>query len=115
MFDGESEHIRMVPGGCICCVSNVAMRVALTDLIRRQRPDRVLIEPAGLGHPAGALDHLRESEQAGQIDLRATLCLIDPRRIKELCLGESEIFQDQIHMADVLIEHKWILSNDVDE
>ena len=115
MLDGESEHIRMVPGGCICCVSNVAMGVALTDLIRRQRPDRVLIEPTGLGHPAGVLDLLRNSEKAGQIDLRATLCLVDPRRIKELSLSGSQVFQDQIHMADVLIGHKWDLSNDVDK
>ncbi|MBC25619.1 MAG: cobalamin biosynthesis protein P47K [Rhodospirillaceae bacterium] len=115
MFDGESEQIRMVPGGCICCVSNVAMGVALTDLIRRQRPDRILIEPTGLGHPAGVLDLLRRSEQAGQIDLRATLCLVDPRRVNELSVGESEVFQDQIHMADVLIGHKWDLSNNVDK
>ena len=115
ILGGESENIRMVPGGCICCVSNVAMGVALTDLIRRQRPDRVLIEPTGLGHPGGVLDLLRDSEQAGQIDLRATLCLVDPRRIKELSLSESEVFQDQIHMADVLIGHKWDLSNDVDK
>lgn len=107
---GESDRVRMVPGGCICCVGNVAMGVALTDLIRTQRPDRILIEPTGLGHPAGILDLLREAEQAGQIALRATVCLVDPRRIAELTEAESEVFQDQIHMADVLIGHKWDLA-----
>ena len=115
IFDGETDNIRMVPGGCICCVSNVAMGVALTDLIQRQQPDRVLIEPTGLGHPAGILDLLREAEQAGQIELRATLCLLDPRRIEEWDAIESQVFQDQVHMADVLIGHKWDLLTDTDK
>ncbi|MBL25782.1 MAG: cobalamin biosynthesis protein P47K [Rhodospirillaceae bacterium] len=111
---GDSDRVRMVPGGCICCVGNVAMGVALADLIRKQRPDRILIEPTGLGHPTGILDLLREAEQAGQISLHATICLVDPRRIDELSDAESEVFQDQIHMADVLIGHKWDLADDTD-
>ena len=100
---GDDDLIRMVPGGCICCVGNMAMGVALADLIRKVSPARLLIEPTGLGHPAGVLDLLREAESVGQIDLRATICLVDPRRLAEINEAESEIFQDQIHMADALI------------
>lgn len=108
---GDDDLIRMVPGGCICCVGNMAMGVALADLIRKVSPARLLIEPTGLGHPAGVLDLLREAESVGQIDLRATICLVDPRRLAEINEAESEIFQDQIHMADALIAHKCDLSN----
>lgn len=110
----ESDAIRMVPGGCICCVGNVAMGVALIDIIRKLSPDRILIEPTGLGHPAGILDLLREAEGAGQIDLRATVCLVDPRRIDELNDAESDVFQDQIHMADGLVAHKCDLASDAE-
>ena len=110
-YSGNDNPIRMVPGGCICCVSNMAMGVALTDLIRKVSPARLLIEPTGLGHPAGVLDLLREAESAGQINLRVTVCLVDPRRLNELNDAESEIFQDQIHMADALIAHKCDLAS----
>lgn len=108
---GDDDPIRMVPGGCICCVGNMAMGVALADLIRKVSPARLVIEPTGLGHPAGILDLLREAENAGQIELRATICLVDPRRLAELNEAESETFQDQIHMADALIAHKCDLAN----
>jgi len=48
--------IREIPGGCICCVMNVPMREAVAEIFQRSRPDRLLIEPTGLGHPAGILD-----------------------------------------------------------
>jgi G3E family GTPase len=110
--EGQQDNVRMVPGGCICCVGNVAMGVALADLIRSRKPDRILIEPTGLGHPAGILDLLREAEGAGQIALRATLCLVDPRRLYALTEAESEVFQDQIHMADAVIAHKTDLASE---
>ena len=41
-----------IPGGCLCCVSAQMFTVGLNRLIRQQDPDRILIEPTGLGHPA---------------------------------------------------------------
>ena len=54
--------IREIPGGCMCCVANVSMRMAITEILRRAKPDRLLIEPTGLGHPAGILDELRKDD-----------------------------------------------------
>ncbi len=35
-----------------CCVNGLPMQVGLNTLLRRGKPDRLLIEPTGLGHPA---------------------------------------------------------------
>lgn len=43
--------IRTAPPGCACCVGNVPFRVALTRLMRGERPDALIVE-------LGALDHL---------------------------------------------------------
>ena len=58
-------HIREVPGGCMCCAAGLPMQIALSQLLRRARPHRLLIEPTGLGHPLEVLrtlssDHNRE-------------------------------------------------------
>ncbi len=44
--------MRQLPGGCICRVSAQMFTVGLNRLIRHENPDRVLIDPTGLSHPA---------------------------------------------------------------
>ncbi len=97
--------VRTIAGGCLCCVASPGMALALRDILR-QKPDRILIEPSGLGHPAGLFDLLREAEKAGTIDLRATLCLVDARKLADSRYAENETFHDQAQMADVLLASK---------
>lgn len=105
--------VRTIAGGCLCCVASPGMALALRDILR-QKPDRILIEPSGLGHPAGLFDLLREAEKAGAIDLRATLCLIDARKLADPRLADNETFLDQAQMADVLLASKCDLASDED-
>ncbi len=35
----------------MCCVNGLPMQVGLNTLLRQGKPDRLLIEPTGLGHP----------------------------------------------------------------
>jgi len=102
----DGVAVREVAGGCICCSAGLPLRVALVDLLRRARPDRLLVEPTGLGHPAGIVDTLREEHLARAIDLRAVICLVDPRRLPALVADGSEVFRDQVQIADVLIASK---------
>ncbi len=43
--------LKEIPGGCMCCVNGLPMQVGLNTLLRQGKPDRLLIEPTGLGHP----------------------------------------------------------------
>ena len=54
----EGIFIREVPGGCMCCASGLPMQIALNQLLARARPDRLIIEPTGLGHPKEVLQVL---------------------------------------------------------
>ncbi len=56
IFSGQQTEmqgvfVREVPGRCMCCVAGVPMKVALNQLLAKAKPDRLLIEPTGLGHP----------------------------------------------------------------
>jgi G3E family GTPase len=102
----EGVHVREVAGGCLCCIAGVALQVALTILLRESRPDRLLIEMSGMGHPGGVLFSLREGSLSSALDLRATLCLVDPRDVDEPEIRNAQIFQDQVHLADVLVANK---------
>jgi G3E family GTPase len=98
--------IREVPGGCMCCVSGLPMQMALNRLLIAAKPDRLLIEPTGLGHPQEVIKSLRQPHYATVIDLRATLTLIDPRRTRDSRYTRNATFIQQIAVADVLVANK---------
>lgn len=57
----DDVTIAEIPGGCLCCVNGVPFQVGLTRLLRRARPDRLLIEASGLGHPGPLIRQLAQA------------------------------------------------------
>ncbi len=106
LLQSEGATIREVAGGCLCCVAGVPMQVGLNVLISRVRPDRLLIEPTGLGHPARVLALLESSSYRELIDLRATICVVDPRKLTDARYLSHASFQDQARLADVILANK---------
>jgi len=66
-----------IPGGCLCCVSGAPFQVGLNRLLRRTRPDRLFIEPSGLGHPLALLEQLRQPPWDGVLALQPPVMLLD--------------------------------------
>ncbi len=106
--------VREVPGGCMCCVAGLPMQIGLNMLIQREKPDRLLIEPTGLGHPSKILETLTGDLYAGTLNLASTLCLVDPRRLSEEKVRSNVQFNDQVAVADVLVANKTDLCNEQD-
>ncbi|MTD26493.1 CobW family GTP-binding protein [Erwinia sorbitola] len=98
--------LKEIPGGCMCCVNGLPMQVGLNMLLKQAKPDRLLIEPTGLGHPKQILDMLSAAVYQPWIDLRATLCLLDPRQLADRRVVENENFRDQLAAADIIIANK---------
>ena len=98
--------LKEIPGGCMCCVNGLPMQVGLNTLLRQGKPDRLLIEPTGLGHPKQILDILTAAVYEPWIDLRATLCVLDPRQLLDPKVVANENFRDQLAAADVIISNK---------
>lgn len=95
--------VREVAGGCICCTTNVALRTGLVRLLREVRPDRLIVEPSGLAHPAAILDTLRSPGLREAVVPRATIGLVDPRRLSDRRITDHPTFRDQLELADVLV------------
>ena len=103
---GKRPLVRELAGGCLCCTLGVPLQTTLAQMIREVRPDRILIEPTGLGHPAALLDSLRTGALGEQLDVRATLTLVDPRQAEDPRVQAAAVYQDQVHLADVLLAAK---------
>ncbi|WP_323813324.1 GTP-binding protein [Cellvibrio sp. NN19] len=106
LLKGTNAHVREVPGGCICCVAGLPMKIALNMLIAKTNPDRIIIEPTGLGHPEEIINTLTGEYYDTVLDLRATITLVDPRKLADERYTENATFQDQIAVADVLVANK---------
>ncbi|MCY7295589.1 CobW family GTP-binding protein [Alteromonas sp. a30] len=107
--DNASEaqiFVKEVPGGCMCCTSGLPMQIALNQLIAKAKPDRLIIEPTGIGHPKEMLKSLNEPHYHDLIDLRATLTLVDARKVSIERYATHPTFQDQLSAADHIIAAK---------
>lgn len=98
--------LKEIPGGCMCCVNGLPMQVGLNTLLRQAKPDRLLIEPTGLGHPKQILDILTAPVYEPWIDLRATLCVLDPRQLLDEKVATNDNFRDQLAAADIIVANK---------
>ncbi|MEM6692553.1 MAG: GTP-binding protein [Planctomycetota bacterium] len=108
--EGKTE-IQELAGGCACCTQASAFQPLLAQFIRRSKPDRLILEPSGAGHPAGIVDILRNDNFSGALDLRNIICLIDPNDFQDVQKRETLAFQDQIQLADIVLLN-WTDSRD---
>lgn len=46
----QGYAVKELLGGCLCCSSQLPMQIALSRLLSETKPDRLFIEPTGLGH-----------------------------------------------------------------
>jgi len=112
--EGQGVFIRQVPGGCMCCTAGVPMQVALATLLRRARPDRLLIEPTGLGHPSEVLGVLAGPEYQEALSIRTIITLVDARQLADSRYTQLRTFNEQIALADLIVGNKSDLYQDAD-
>jgi G3E family GTPase len=74
--------VRLIPGGCLCCAGEADFRRTLQELVAGPRPARIIVEPSGIGHPAGIVEELLAHQAAGGIALEGVLGLVDPASIE---------------------------------
>lgn len=119
LFQGKKSeeqqvYISEVPGGCMCCAAGLPMQVALNALLKRARPDRLLIEPTGLGHPREVMGVLSSKDYQDALDVQATVTLVDARKVSDTRYSENETFNQQLDIGDVIVANKTDLSSSED-
>ena len=112
IYQAHGITVKEIPGGCMCCAQGVALQVTVNQLLRETRPDRLIIESSGAGHPQGVLNTLKGEGFRQSLDLKAGICLIDPEHLLIDKYQKNNLFQQQIKLADVLIANKTDLASE---
>lgn len=79
------EHSEIVvaelAGGCLCCATGVPFQTTLTQLLRQTRPDRLLIELSGLGHPVPLVRQLLQPPWLDVLRVQPLMAVLDAGRL----------------------------------
>jgi len=102
----QDVFVREVPGGCMCCAAGIPMQVALNQLLTIAKPDRLLIEPTGLGHPKEVIQVLLSRAYRKVLNLQQIITMVNARDLNDARCTSNEIFQQQIEVADIVIANK---------
>ncbi|OYU05736.1 MAG: cobalamin biosynthesis protein CobW [Pseudomonas sp. PGPPP1] len=79
--DDDGIALGEVAGGCLCCVNGAPFQVGLGRLLRKAKPDRLFIEPSGLGHPAQLLKQLREAPWQQVLAVQPCVMVLDAQAL----------------------------------
>ena len=102
----QGVFVREVPGGCMCCAAGLPMQMALNMLLARAKPDRLIIEPTGLGHPEEVMAVLQGEYYQEALDLQATITLVDARKLSDSRYTGNDTFNQQLGIADIIVANK---------
>ncbi|BDX08614.1 CobW family GTP-binding protein [Planctobacterium marinum] len=104
--EAQQVYIKEIPGGCMCCTSGLPMQIALAQLISRSRPQRIIIEPTGLGHPEEVIAELQSEHNREVMQLMAVMTLFDARKLNQKKYYQHPVFKQQLQIADILVANK---------
>ena len=98
----EGYAVKELLGGCLCCSSQMPMQIALSRLLSEHKPDRLFIEPTGLGHPAQLLEQLTEPHWQSHLNMRALVTVVDASRLHDHEWSKQHLYADQLKAAHIV-------------
>ena len=104
----ESEDVIVleVTGGCMCCSAVFSMDLALSQILNLVAPDRLLIEPTGLGHPIEILETLSAEAHRNALSIQQTIAVVDAQVMSSGSNTQHPNFDQHLAIADLIVANK---------
>ena len=96
-------EIREMNSGCICCSLVGDFGEALQEVINQYHPDRIVIEPSGVGKLSDVIKAVQKIEGAVDIKLNSFTTVVDAMKCKMYMKNFGEFFSNQIEYAGTII------------
>ncbi|MGX8702184.1 CobW family GTP-binding protein [Caproiciproducens sp.] len=96
-------QIREINAGCICCTLLGNFDAALKDVLKKYHPDRVIIEPSGVGKLSDITEACRKAITQSDSEINIQAVIVDPIKYKMYIKNFSEFFSNQIECAKTVI------------
>ena len=96
-------EIREMNQGCICCSLVGDFESSLKDVIEQYHPDRILIEPSGVGKLSDILSPVKTVSENLDVKLDGAVTVVDAIKAKLYNKNFGEFFDDQIRFATSVV------------
>ncbi|MBR0464471.1 MAG: GTP-binding protein [Clostridia bacterium] len=96
-------QITELNSGCICCTLVGDFTKAIDELITTYHPDRLIIEPSGVGKLSDIRHVVDEAEKRDDLQLAGCATVVDAGKCKMYMKNFGEFFTDQVRSAETII------------
>ena len=96
-------QIREMNSGCICCSLVGDFGASLKEVISKYHPDRILIEPSGVGKLSDVIKSVQGVEEETGLVLNSYTTVVDAKKCKMYMRNFGEFFNNQVEYAGAII------------
>ena len=96
-------EIKEMNSGCICCSLVGDFGTSLKEVMETYHPDRILIEPSGVGKLSDVMKAVEDVDMGGEITLNSAVAVVDVSKCKMYIKNFGEFFINQIEHAGTII------------
>ncbi|MBO5105723.1 MAG: cobalamin biosynthesis protein CobW, partial [Clostridia bacterium] len=104
-------EIREMNSGCICCSLVGDFDASLKEVLTRFKPDRILIEPSGVGKLSDVISAV-SGVLSDEVVLNSATAVVDAVKCKMYMKNFGEFFGNQIEHADCIVLSRTDLADD---
>lgn len=107
-IDGEflkdaGIEITEMNSGCICCTLVGDFSKALKKVLKEYEPDRVIIEPSGVGKLSDIVRAIEDVKGDADIEISGRITVVDGKKAKIYLKNFGEFYKDQIKHASTIV------------
>ncbi len=102
-LNNSGIEITEMNSGCICCSLVGDFGTALKDAIEKYAPERIIIEPSGVGKLSDVIKAVVNVKKEADIELNSFTAVVDAVKCKMYMSNFGEFFNDQIESAGTII------------
>ena len=99
-------QIREMNSGCICCSLVGDFGASLKEVISKYHPDRILIEPSGVGKLSDVIKAVQGVEEETGLVLNSYTTVVDAKKCKMYMRNFGEFFNNQVEYAGAIIRSR---------
>ena len=96
-------EIKEMNSGCICCSLAGDFEASLRELLKDYAPNRVIIEPSGVGKLSDVLKAVSDVEKDLEVESNSAVTVVDVKKCKMYMKNFGEFFNNQIQFANTII------------
>lgn len=106
-------EITEMNSGCICCTLVGDFSEALKKVLAEYEPDRIIIEPSGVGKLSDVVKAIERVKKDADIEVAGRIAVVDGKRAKMYLENFGEFYRNQVeHASTIVVSRTQLLTDD---